>query len=178
MATTAEIYQILVETFGENSITGLNTQAKDHWIEVSPESLHDVAQFLRDDERLQFEHLNDLTAVDYFEPDPKKAKKFDHDPHLEVVYHLSSYSLKHSTVIKVVLPRWKNETVGELPELISVSDIWGIADWHEREAYDLMGIRFTNHPNLRRILCPEDWVGHPLRKDYEMPLEYHGIRGR
>ena len=67
---------------------------------------------------------------------------------------------------------------GELPELPSVSDLWSTADWHEREVYDLSGVYFTGHPNLRRILCPEDWVGHPLRKDYEMPLEYHGIRGR
>ena len=61
---------------------------------------------------------------------------------------------------------------------IGVTSLWGTADWHEREVYDLSGVYFTGHPNLRRILCPEDWVGHPLRKDYEMPLEYHGIRGR
>ena len=60
----------------------------------------------------------------------------------------------------------------------SVSGVWPTADWHERETYDLVGVRFTGHPNLVRILCPEDWVGHPLRKDYEMPLEYHGIRGK
>ena len=57
-------------------------------------------------------------------------------------------------------------------------EVWPTADWHERETYDLMGVRFVGHPNHRRILCPEDWVGYPLRKDYEMPLEYHGIRGR
>jgi NADH-quinone oxidoreductase subunit C len=56
--------------------------------------------------------------------------------------------------------------------------VWRTADWHEREVYDLSGVNFTGHPDLRRILCPEDWVGHPLRKDYEMPLDYHGIRGK
>ena len=56
--------------------------------------------------------------------------------------------------------------------------IWAIADWHERECYDLVGVHFTDHPNLKRILCPEDWEGHPLRKDYDMPLEYHGVRGK
>jgi NADH-quinone oxidoreductase subunit C len=85
---------------------------------------------------------------------------------------------KHSLVLKVILPRWKDDQPGQLPELPSVAHIWSTADWHEREVYDLMGVFFTDHPNLRRILCPEDWVGHPLRKDYEMPLEYHGIRGR
>jgi len=85
---------------------------------------------------------------------------------------------KHSLVLKVILPRWKNDTEGELPEVPTVSKIWPTADWHEREVFDLSGVNFTGHPNLRRILCPEDWEGYPLRKDYEMPLEYHGIRGR
>jgi NADH-quinone oxidoreductase subunit C len=79
-------------------------------------------------------------------------------------------------VIKVKLPRWKGGIAGELPTCPSVAHVWAIADWHEREAYDLLGIEFTGHPNLQRILCVEDWVGHPLRKDYEFPKEYHGIR--
>ena len=93
-----------------------------------------------------------------------------------MVYHVSSIAKKHTLVVKVMLPRWKNDVEGEIPEVPSVSRVWAVADWHEREAYDLMGIRFTGHPNLVRILCPDDWVGHPLRKDYEFPLEYHGIR--
>ena len=172
------LHSILVEEFGADQITACNTEAKDPWVEVAAESIADVADFLKTDERLQFDHLNNLCGVDYFEPDPKKSKKFDHEPHIEVVYHLSSYSLKHSAVVKVKLPRWNENREGEIPKLDSVTNVWGIADWHEREAYDLMGIEFLGHPNLRRILCPEDWVGYPLRKDYEMPLEYHGIRGR
>ena len=176
--TVEEIHKLLVEKFGEDKIVGINTEAKDPWIEVAPAHIFEVAEFLKGDERLALDHLNDLTAVDYFEPDPKKQAKFGHDPHLEVVYHLSSYQQKHSTVVKVKLPRWRNDQEGELPQLDSVASVWGIADWHEREAYDLMGVHFVGHPNLRRILCPEDWVGHPLRKDYEFPLEYHGIRGK
>jgi len=136
-----------------------------------------VATHLRDDTDLEFDHLNNLCGVDYLEPDPKKAAKFGHEPHIEVVYHLSSFTLKHRLTLKVKLPRWQDDREGELPEVPSVAGVWAIADWHEREAYDLVGIRFTGHPNLKRILCPEDWVGHPLRKDYEFPLEYHGIRG-
>ena len=68
--------------------------------------------------------------------------------------------------------------VGQLPEIPSVTGVWRTADWHEREVFDLSGIFFIGHPDLRRILCPEDWVGYPLRRDYEMPLEYHGIRAR
>jgi NADH-quinone oxidoreductase subunit C len=173
-----EIHQLLVDRFGQDKIVGANLTATDPWVEVAPAAILEVAKFLRDDERLRFEHLNDLCGVDYFQPDAKKAAKYGHEPHVEVVYHLSSYTLKHQLVVKVKLPRWKNDQAGELPEVSSVAGVWKIADWHEREAYDLMGIRFLGHPNLRRILCPEDWVGHPLRKDYEMPLEYHEIRGR
>lgn len=174
---TKEIHELLLDQFSESEILALNEEAIDPWIEVKAESIADVAKFVKEDERLQLDHLNDLCGVDYLEPDPKKAKKFEHDPHLEVVYHLYSYTLKHYLVLKVKLPRWKNDEVGQIPEVPSVSSVWGIADWHEREAFDLVGIRFLNHPNLRRILCPEDWVGHALRKDYEFPEEYHGIRG-
>jgi NADH-quinone oxidoreductase subunit C len=167
----------LQQRFG-NAITGSNLSAIDPWIEVAPEGLVAVCTYLRDDPNLKFEMLNCITAVDYFEPDAKKAAKVDWEPHLELVYHLSSIRKKHTIVVKVRLPRWKNDQPGELPEVPSVTGVWSTADWHEREVYDLSGVRFLGHPNLRRILCPEDWVGHPLRKDYEMPLEYHGIRGR
>ncbi len=173
----ADIHQQLVRQFGDK-ITGAKVDALDPWVEVAPTAIVDVATFLRDDPALRFDALNDLCAVDYFEPDAKKAAKFTHQPHLEMVYHLYSYNLKHHLKVKVKLPRWKNDQAGELPEIPSLSKVWLIAEWHEREAYDLMGITFTGHPNLRRILCPEDWEGHPLRKDYVFPLEYHGIRGQ
>jgi NADH-quinone oxidoreductase subunit C len=167
----------LKQRFG-NKISGANFEAIDPWIEVAPEGLVDVCQYLKSESDLQFNLLNCITAVDYFEPDPKKAAKAAFQPHLELVYHLSSVIKKHSLVLKVMLPRWKNDEPGELPEVPTVNHIWRTADWHEREVFDLSGIRFIGHPNLRRILCPEDWEGYPLRKDYEMPLEYHGIRGR
>ncbi|MEX0715366.1 MAG: NADH-quinone oxidoreductase subunit C [Planctomycetaceae bacterium] len=174
----AEVHRLLLDQFGESKILALQAEAKDPWIEVAPEAILEVATFLRDHPALRFDHLNDLTSVDYFEPDPKKQAKFSHEPHLEVVYHLSSYKHRHAIVVKAKLPRWQNDTPGDLPALDSVAGVWAIADWHEREAFDLFGIEFAGHPNLRRILCPEDWVGHPLRKDYEFPLEYHGIRGK
>jgi NADH-quinone oxidoreductase subunit C len=167
----------LKKKFGEK-ITGANLDALDPWSEVSPDGLLEVCRYLRDDPKLRFNFLNCISGVDYFEADPKKAAKTGWEPHLEVVYHLWSLPNKASLVLKVILPRWKDDAPGELPEVPSVSGIWSTADWHEREVYDLSGVYFNNHPNLRRILCPEDWVGHPLRKDYEMPLEYHGIRGR
>jgi NADH-quinone oxidoreductase subunit C len=163
--------------FGDK-VTGGDFDAVDPWVEVSPDGLVEIMTYLRDDEGLKFNMLNCITAVDYFQPDPKKAAKAGFDPHLELVYHLSSIARKHTLVVKVMLPRWKDGIEGELPHVPTVSGVWRTADWHEREVFDLSGIEFTGHPDLRRILCPEDWVGYPLRKDYQMPLEYHGIRGR
>ena len=167
----------LKQRFGDR-ITGANLEVLDPWIEVSPEGLVELCKYLRDEPDLRFNFLSCISGVDYFEPDAKKAAKVTWKPHLEVVYHLWSVPTCVSLVLKVMLPRWKNDVPGELPEVPTVSGIWSTADWHEREVYDLSGVRFLGHPDLRRILCPEDWVGHPLRKDYEMPLEYHGIRGR
>lgn len=177
MASGESFLNQLKAQFGE-LITGSNFTAIDPWIEVAPEGLVEVCTYLRDEPSLRFNFLNCITCVDYFEPDEKKAAKTGWQPHLELVYHMWSLPHKTSLVVKVMLPRWKNDTPGELPEVPTVSGVWSTADWHEREVYDLSGIRFLGHPNLRRILCPEDWVGYPLRKDYEMPLEYHGIRGR
>lgn len=170
-----DIHQRLVSKFGD-SIRELKTGVLNPWIEIAPAAIAAVCEFLKSDADLKFESLNDLTASDWLETDPKK--KTPCDPHVEVVYHLYSYSLKHQCKLKVKLPRWKDGIAGQIPDLPSVAQVWGIADWHEREAYDLVGINFTNHPNLRRILCPEDWEGYPLRKDYEFPLEYHGVRGK
>jgi NADH-quinone oxidoreductase subunit C len=85
---------------------------------------------------------------------------------------------RHRLVLKVMLPRWKGGIEGQLPELPSVSAVWSTAEWHEREVFDLSGVAFAGNADLRRILLPEDWLGHPLRKDYQPPAEYHGIPGR
>ena len=176
--TAEEIRDLLLEEFGDSKITGSNMEAMDPWIEVAADSIAEVSQFLKFDERTKFDHLNCLSGVDYCEPDEKKAKTFTHDAHIEVVYHLTSYDLRHKITIKVLVSRWKDDEVGKLPEVPTVSGVWKITDWHERETFDLVGINFIGHPNLLRILCAEDWVGHPLRKDYEFPLEYHGIRAK
>ncbi len=175
--TSSEIIALLGERFGA-AITGKKFDAIDPWASVDPVRLVEICRFLHDDPRLRFDFLNCITGVDYLEPDPKKAPKAGFEPHLEVVYHLHSFQHKHRFVLKVMLPRWKDNQPGQLPELPSVNDIWKTADWHERETYDLCGVNFTGHPDLTRILLSEDWEGHPLRKDYEFPLEYHGIRCR
>lgn len=134
---------------------------------VRPERWHEVALFLRDDEQLRFDWLRCLTGVDDIE-----------DGLLTAVYDLHStqpggspnanWTVRSEIAIRVRVPR-------DAAHIPSVADVWPAAEWHEREAFDLFGIEFDGHPDLRRILCCEDWVGHPLRKDYEFPLEYHGI---
>lgn len=175
--SAAVIIGVLEQKFTDK-IKSKKPDAIDPYIVVEPQDLLEVCRFLRDDPRLRFELLNCISGVDYCEPDPKKAPKSGFEPHLEVVYHLQSFTHRHRFVVKVILPRWKDGKPGELPEVPSVTSLWAAADWHEREVYDLSGVWFAGHPDLRRILLAEDWIGHPLRKDYEFPLEYHGIRGR
>jgi NADH-quinone oxidoreductase subunit C len=175
--TPADIIATLEQQFGDR-IKQKKLDAIDPFVVVEPGDLVEVCRFLRDDPRMRFEFLNNISGVDYLEPDPKKAPKAGFEPHLEVVYHFQSFTHKHRFTLKLVLPRWKDNKPGELPEVPSLTGLWRTADWHEREVYDLSGVWFTGHPDLRRILTSEDWVGYPLRKDYEFPLEYHGIRGR
>lgn len=173
----SEITALLEAQFA-TAITQKKLDAVDPWVAVDSGRLIEMCLFLRDDSRLKFDLLNCISGVDYLETDAKKATKAGFDPHTEVVYHLSSFIHRHRFTLKVMLPRWRDDQPGRLPEVPSVARIWPTADWHEREVYDLSGVFFTDHPGLMRILLAEDWEGHPLRKDYEYPLEYHGIRCR
>lgn len=175
--TAAEIVARLEERF-PGKIKAKNLEAIDPFVVVDVENLVEVCRFLKHDEALAFDLLHDISGVDYLEPDAKKAPKAGFDPHLEVVYHLQSFKHAHRLTLKLLLPRWKNDQKGQLPEAPSLTNLYGSADWHEREVFDLLGVHFVGHPSLTRILLSEDWEGHPLRKDYEFPLEYHGIRGR
>lgn len=173
----SEIVALLEERFG-TSIVQKKLDAIDPWVAIDPARLVEFSLFLRDEPRLKFDLLNCISGVDYLETDAKKVAKAGFEPHTEVVYHLSSFTYRNRFTFKVLLPRWKDNQEGKLPEIPSVASVWMTADWHEREVYDLSGVYFTNHPDLMRILLAEDWEGHPLRKDYEFPLEYHGIRCR
>ncbi|PER49506.1 NADH-quinone oxidoreductase subunit C [Bacillus thuringiensis] len=114
---------------------------------VDPAKYYEVMESLRFHEGLAFDYMSELHATDFV-------------THMEVYVHLFSYGKKQSVAVKVKLDR-------EAPQVESVTALWKGADWPEREAYDLLGIVFKGHPNLTRILMPDDWVGYPLRKDYE-----------
>lgn len=166
-ATTEQIAEALRQACGPDCVTEVNRQDLQPWIGIHPPAIAEVARFLASDSEWHFDFLNNLSAVD-------GGKK---DPAFTVVYHLSSLTKGLRCVLKCRME--KPEEQGEetvLPSLPSVTPIWRSADWHEREAFDLMGIFFEDHPDLRRILMPTDWEGHPLRKDYEDMKSYHGIK--
>jgi NADH-quinone oxidoreductase subunit C len=157
--TTKEIYDRLSEKLGDAvfEYTEADKGWKDPGCKVKPERLVDVARFLRDDPELDCDFLVNLTAVDWVKQNI-----------LQVVYHLYSYTHRHSFVLKVDLPRAK-------PEVASMVSVWPTADWNEREQFDLLGVTFLGHPDLRRLLMPDDWEGFPMRKDYKEAAEYRGM---
>ncbi len=124
---------------------------------AQPSAIVEICSHLKTAPDLQFDCLTNQSGVDY----PARNE-------IEVVYHLFSYPLRHTAVLKVGLAR-------DNPSVPTVAGVWTTAIWQEREIFDLLGVAFEGHPDLRRLLLPEDWVGHPLRKDFVEPTEYHGI---
>lgn len=153
-----EIAARLEQQFGEQ-ITASLPDDRHPRVHTTAANWRRMAEYLRQDPDLAFDWLACLTAVDYVT-----------DDQLCGVYELRSTKHGHWFAVKVYVDRSD-------PRIPSVMDLWPAADWHEREAYDLMGITFEGHTDLRRILLPEDWEGHPLRKDYVFPRQYHGIPG-
>ena len=152
-----EIFEKLAAKFGA-SVTEVKTEnVVQPYAKIKAETLRDIALFLRDDPDIHCDFLECLSGLDY-------GKGV-----FGVVYHLGSTTKKHNVTIKVEVP-------AEKAELPTVADIWESANWHEREAYDLIGIKFIGHPDLRRILLPDDWQGHPLRKDFKVPEFYRGMK--
>lgn len=161
--TFQAICTLLTQHFGPTVILAQDAQATPPAILVPTQRIAEIGQMLRDHEKTYFDYLACITALDN---GPEAGT-------LEVVYHLYSIPYNVQLVLKVLVAR--NEAGAPLPEVPSVSHVWRGADWHEREAYDLVGMGFTGHPDLRRILLPADWEGHPLRKDYAAQQRYHGI---
>ena len=150
----AEIKAKIERTIPESLIPG---EEADEFLRIEAGHWSDVARFLREDPDLNFDSLMCLTGYDH-----------GPDQSLGVAYNLHSMEKLHTLEVRIEVPREK----GSIP---SVALLWRIADWFEREAYDMYGITFDGHPDHRRMLLPEDWIGHPLRKDYTTPEYYHGI---
>ena len=151
----------IIRLIQQQAADGVFTAAADGLhphVRIKPERLFGVCRFLKDEPQLNFNLLRCISAVDW----PQQAL-------IELSYEVLSIQYNHAVAIKVMLDR-------ACPEISSVSSVWPAAEWHEREAFDLMGVTFKNHPDPRRILMPDDWRGHPLRKDYQDLTDYHGLK--
>ena len=154
--TTQEIHERLKARFGDD-VGPLSEPKIDPYCVVKRERIVEICRFLKSEPGVEMDFLEDLTAVDW----PKRNV-------VEVVYHLLSYRHRHSIVLKVEADR-------AAPSVPTVECVWKTANWFEREVYDLFGVDFPGHPDLRRIMLPDDWIGHPLRKDYQEAGGFHGI---
>lgn len=178
------IYELLAEKIGAGAL-GFDAEALDPVANIAPASIVEACQFLRDDERCDFNHLMCLSGIDwdgYDENGKGKSVKIlgytelgepettdrVSDGDFGVAYDMYSHKNKHKFTLCVRVPR-------EVASVPTVSGLWETANWHEREAWDLVGIRFEGHPDLRRMLLEESWVGHPLRKDYQMPDMWENV---
>jgi len=154
--TSQEIAAAIGKKFGSKILASL-PEDKHPRVHVNAQDWRELAEFLLREPSIKLDWLANLSGVDYVA-----------DEKMCVVYDLWSFDHRHVFAVKVYTPR-------DTASVPSVADLWPAADWHEREAYDMFGIDFPGHPDLRRILCAEDWEGFPLRKDYVFPREYHGI---
>ena len=135
--------------------SGIVLEEDTAYLYIDPSKWEEISKELASNKDLFFDYLMCITSYDLGMGQ------------LGLAYNLYSNTIKHSLEIKIEF----EQTV----EISSVCSIWKTADWHEREAYDMMGVKFANHPDLKRILLPEDWEGHPLRKNYETPEYYNGM---
>ena len=149
---TNKINDLLISTFKDS----VNLVEESSSLLVNVKSWLKIADFIKNDNKMNFDYLMSITSYD-----KEDGKTFG------LAYNFYSTIQKEYIEIRI--------EVEEAIEVPSVAHIWRAADWHEREAFDLMGIKFKDHPDMKRILLPEDWDGHPLRKDYETPEYYNGM---
>lgn len=159
-----DIKILLTEKFGPGIITGEETGGLQPALLVAADSIAEVCLELRNNPLTYFDFLSSLTGVDY----GIELNRFG------VVYHLAS--IPYQTQLTLKISAENDRDLNNLPSFPSITSVYRTADWHEREAYDLIGIFFEGHPDLRRILLPDDWEGFPLRKDYRNAEFYKGIR--
>ena len=150
MSNLADLVERLKEKFPQAVEETVHFR-DEYTVRIGREHLLEVSRFLKEDPKYGFNFLSDLCGVDYM----------GREPRFEVVYHLYSMEHKHRLRMKVSLSE------GDLT-IPSVTPVWKTANWHERECFDLLGIIFTNHPDMRRILTPEGFTDHPLRKDFPL----------
>jgi len=158
-----EIADLLKTNLSEGFFFDIDEDSTPNSLIIQPEWLLKVCEVLLKDSQLYFDLLECITGID----NGAEANT------MEIVYNFYSIPFDKRLMLKVVLER---EELPKLPEIDSLTDLWKASNWMERETYDLLGIDFKNHPDLRRILLPNDWKGYPLRKDYKEEEYYRGIK--
>jgi len=151
-----EIYAKLKSQFGD-AVGALSEAKIDPFVPVKADKIVAICQFAKTEAGLGFDYCEDVTGIDW------PARNL-----IEIVYHLYSFKQRHQIVLKV-------ETDRARPSVPSVQGVWKAANWLEREVFDMLGVIFVGHPDMRRILLPDDWIGYPLRKDYQETGGYHGV---
>ncbi len=151
----------VLEQFGDLIIEA-SVERDQPTLVVDGDNVRAVARFLRDEPDLAFVRLVDICGADFLDVEAKLNRR----ARFEVVYHLHSFALKRWARIRVPVDE-------DDPVVPTLTVLWPGANWYEREAFDLFGIQFSDHPDLTRILMPDDWVDHPLRKDFQPPREPH-----
>jgi NADH-quinone oxidoreductase subunit C len=160
-----DIKLLLTEKFGADVIVGEETGGIQSALLIAPDHIADVCLELRNNESTYFDFLSCITGVDY----GVEVNRFG------VVYHLAS--IPYQTQLTLKISKENNRDENELPSFPSITSVYRTADWHEREQFDMLGIYFEGHPDLRRLLMPDDWEGYPLRKDYSTIDKYYkGIK--
>ncbi len=158
-----EITDAIIDEFGSNSILNKLNQEFQSVVYVEKDLLFEIVKFLKESERFYFDYLSCITGIDNAE-----------NQEMEIAYHLNSIPYEKEIILKIKFPRPEGNQLSE--SVKSLCSLYLTANWHEREIYDLFGIPFEGHPDLRRILMPNDWEGYPLRKDYQVSEKYHGIK--
>ncbi len=151
-----DLYKLLLYHFGDEIIIEI-VKTEDPFIKINRDHIQTICAFLRYNPKIKFSFLSSISGVDY----PERNE-------IDLAYHLFSLELNQLCVLKTTLPR-------DIPQLDSLESVWKVANWFEREIFDLLGVNFISHSNLKRILLPDDWEGHPLRKDYKENDSYHDM---
>lgn len=168
------VFQTLREKFPQGALAFHQPKSGNPWIELKSDSLVSIAEFLRDDQDHEFISLQVVSGTDFLAKEAVSATaelpaQAAVPGRIEIVYVLFSYAFNTQLTLKVLCDR-------DHAKVPTLAHLFRSANWYEREIYDVLGVNFEGHPNLKRLLLPPDWVGHPLRKDYIFPEEYNGMK--